>query len=82
VHTYTCVANVTLSIDQETLRRARRRADALGSSVNQVIRDHLAEFAGESTAEEDAAVFECLSRASQGHSQGWKFNREELHERR
>jgi cysteine desulfurase family protein len=29
----------------------------------------------------DAAEFERLSRCSKGNSQGWKFNREELHER-
>jgi hypothetical protein len=32
-------------------------------------------------AERTAAEFEKLSRASQGNSRGWKFNREELHQR-
>ena len=33
------------------------------------------------SAERSARQFEALSRLSRGHSQGWKFNREELHER-
>ena len=30
----------------------------------------------------DAVEFERLSRAAQGNARGWKFNREELHDRR
>ena len=35
----------------------------------------------ESDPAEDAAEFELLSRLADGDSRGWKFNREELHER-
>lgn len=73
--------NVTLSIDDEVIRRARTRAEALGTSVNQLIRDYLEQFAGKSDANEDAAEFDRLSRLAQGDSRGWKFNREELRER-
>jgi len=76
-----CV-NVTLSIDDEVIRRARSRAEALGTSVNQLIRDYLEQLAGKTDPNEDAAEFERLSRLARGDSGGWKFNRDELHERR
>ncbi len=74
--------NVTLSIDEQILEEARRRAEAVGTSVNQSVREYLQQFAGRSTLETDAAEFVSLSRAAQGHSAGWRFDREELHERR
>lgn len=74
--------NITLSIDDEVIFLARQRAEALGTSVNQLVRDHLAELAGKSDAAADADEFERLSRQGNGDSRGWKFNREEIHERR
>lgn len=74
--------NLTLSIDAETLKKARRRAAALGTSVNQLVRDYLGQLAGARDAAAEAEEFARLSRASRGNSRGWKFNREELHERR
>jgi hypothetical protein len=74
--------NVTLSVDDEVIRRARRKAEALGTSVNQLVRDYLEQLSGTSEGEADAAEFERLSRQAQGDSRGWKFNREELHRRR
>ncbi len=82
MRTYYVYVNVTLSIDEATLDKARRRAEAMGTSVNQLIRDYLKRFAGESASEDDAAEFERLSRAAIGNSGGWRFNREELHQRR
>ena len=74
--------NVTLSVDEEVIRRARRRAEALGTSVNQLVREYLEQLAGKSDPKEDAAEFVRLSRLSRGNSRGWKFNRDEIHERR
>jgi antitoxin component of RelBE/YafQ-DinJ toxin-antitoxin module len=74
--------NVTLSIDEQVILEARRRAEAMGTSVNQLVRDYLEQLAGKTDPNADAAEFERLSRAEQGNSRGWKFNREELHERR
>jgi antitoxin component of RelBE/YafQ-DinJ toxin-antitoxin module len=74
--------NVTLSIDDEVIQRARRRADALGTSVNQLVREYLEQLAGKTDSNADAAEFEKLSHLAQGDSRGWKFDREELHERR
>src|SRR5262249_29521085 len=36
--------NVTLTIDEEVMRKARKQAEAMGTSVNQLIRDYLASF--------------------------------------
>ena len=74
--------NVTLSVDDEVIQEARRRAEALGTSVNQLVREYLEQFAGKTDPNANAVEFERLSRSSQGNSRGWKFNREELHERR
>ena len=82
VRTYNVLVNVTLSIDDEVIRRARRRAEAMGTSVNQLVRDYLEQFSGGAQGADIAREFERLSRLSQGNSKGWKFNREELHERR
>jgi hypothetical protein len=81
VRTYTVKVNVTLSIDDQVIRRARRKAEAMGTSINQLIRNYLEQLAGKTDPPEDAAEFERLSRLAQGDSRGWKFNREELHQR-
>jgi hypothetical protein len=76
-----CIMNVTLSIDDDVLQRARRKAECLGTSVNQMIRDYLEQLSGKSDPDQQAADFERLSLLSGGNSRGWKFNRDELHER-
>ena len=73
--------NLTLSVDDEVVLRARRRAETLGTSVNQLVRNYLLQLAGTSDPEPDALEFERLSRAAHGNSRGWKFNREEIHQR-
>jgi hypothetical protein len=73
---------LTLSVDEGTIQKARQRAEALGTSVNQLVREYLERLAGEADPEQDAAEFERLSRSARGNSHGWKFNRDELHERR
>ena len=82
VRTYYVYMNVTLSLDDDVVQEARRRAEAMGTSVNQLIREYLEQFAGKSDASADIEEFRRLSRISRGDSKGWKFNREEIHERR
>lgn len=81
VRTYSVYMNVTLSVDEEVITRARRRAEALGTSVNQLVREYLEHLAGKTDPNADADEFERLSKLAQGNSRGWKFDREELHER-
>jgi len=71
--------NLTLSVDQQTVLRARKKAQALGKSLNQLIREYLQRLAGEDHAEASIAEFKRL--CGTGNSRGWRFNREELHER-
>jgi Family of unknown function (DUF6364) len=71
--------NVTLSLDERTVSRARKRAQALGKSLNQLIREYLQRLAGEDDA--DASIAEFKRLCGTGDSRGWRFNRDELHER-
>jgi hypothetical protein len=74
--------NITLSIDEQIAERARERLRAMGKSLNQEIRDHLRHIAGDDDAEleRDLEMFVRLS--GLGNSNGWKFDRDEIHERR
>ena len=65
---------LTIEVDEEVVARVRRRAEALGTTIEELVREHL-------TGLVDADEFERLSRLADGDSRGWKFNREELHER-
>jgi hypothetical protein len=80
VHTYTVPMNITLSVDEQVVAKARKKAEALGKSLNQLIRDYLQSLAGGTNAERSIDEFRSLS--GRGHSRGWRFNREEIHERR
>jgi replicative DNA helicase len=71
--------NVTLSIDDQLVSRARQKAQAMGKSLNQLIRDYLQSVAGGGDPERSIEEFKRLS--DQGHSRGWRFNRDEIHER-
>ena len=72
--------NVTLSLDDQLVSRARKKAEALGKSLNQMIRDYLQSVAGSDDAEQTLKELRELS--GTGNSRGWKFNRDEIHERR
>ena len=74
--------NITLSVDEDVVQRARRRAEAMGKSVNQLVREYLEQLAGKSDREALVAEFRELSKKPLGDSKGWKFNRDEIHERR
>ena len=73
--------NITLSIDQRLVERARKTAESMGKSLNQVIREYLAHLVGEGDMETDLSELKTLSLASGGRSRGWKFDRGSLHER-
>ena len=77
------MANLTIALDDELLRRARVRAAELGTSVNAVLRDHLAAWTG---LQDDRrrAVEKILDAAkrSKASSGGRRWTRDELHERR
>lgn len=72
--------NVTLSVDEQTVALARKKAEALGKSLNQLIRDYLQTLAGGDDPQKSVEEFKRLS--GQGNSRGWRFNRDEVHARR
>lgn len=75
------MTNLTLSVDEETLRRARIRALQQGTSVNSLVRDYLARVAGESEAAEGISEFLSAVEGSGAGSGGRTWTRDELYER-
>ena len=73
--------NVTLSVDERLLREARRVASSLDKSLNQLIREYLERLTALDDAERDLEELELLSRPAQGDSGGWRYDRDEIHER-
>ncbi len=80
VYTYTVSVNITLSLDEQTVARARKKAETLGKSLNQLIREYLQRLAGGDDPEQSIEEFKRLS--GQGNSKGWRFSRDEIHARR
>ncbi len=73
--------NLTLSINDRLLEEAREVARSMGTSVNQIVREHLEQLTSRDEAERDVDELRRLSAQSEGRSRGWKFDREEIHER-
>ena len=73
-----CNMNLTLSIDERVVAKARKRATALGKSLNQLIRDYLQTLADD---DPERSIDEFKRLSGRGNSRGWRFNRDELHER-
>ena len=71
--------NITLSIDEQTVVKARQVAQAMHKSLNQVIRDYLEQLAAQDQAERDIAEFRRLSPSG---TRSWKFNRDEIYDRK
>jgi hypothetical protein len=70
---------LNLSIDEELAQGARQVAESRGMSLDQLIRQYLEDLTDLPSAEAEIAEFRRLS--GQGSSQGWRFNRDEIHER-
>ncbi|HBW19008.1 MAG: DUF6364 family protein [Streptosporangiaceae bacterium] len=77
------MTNLTLSVDDQLLQRARIRAMQQGTSVNALVRDYIARLAGQSAAAEGVAEFlEAVSAAGASSGPGGRaWTRDELHER-
>lgn len=76
------MANLTIAVDDESLKKARMRAIAEGTSVNSLLKAYLESYAGLSN-EQAIAVREIIeisgkSRSRRGNRQ-WR--RDELYER-
>ena len=71
--------NVTLSIDEETLKAGREYARLHGTSLNALIRKLLSERVRPDSGAWLEEMFEMLDQAG-GDSKGWKWNRSELYD--
>ena len=76
------MANLTITVPEEILKSARRRALEQGTSVNAVLRDYLSQFAGTQSAHANAAkrVLELSKMARSGRGKA-KWTRDELYQR-
>ncbi len=74
--------NLTITVEEEMLRKARIRALEENTSVNAVLRDHLATYAGLASARIGAVSrLLLLSRGCQSGRGASQWTRDELHER-
>jgi plasmid stability protein len=76
--------NLTITVDDEVLRRARIRALSQGTSVNAVLREFLESYAGSEVEATARAQLGRLARASTASSgaAGRTWTREEVYEDR
>ena len=73
--------NLTLSVDERLVQDARKTADAMGKSLNQLIREYLEQLTARDHPAGDVEEIRLLTKKGGGRSGNWTFNREELHER-
>jgi plasmid stability protein len=77
------MANLTITIDDEVLKRARSRALEQGTSVNALLRAYLEAFANPRELHAARAQLAHLARNAQSGSGpgGRRWTRDEIHER-
>jgi hypothetical protein len=73
--------NLTLSVDDRLVERAREVARQQGTSLNALIRDYIEGLAGHAAGDEILSEFEAMW-AEPGSSGGKPFKREELYDER
>jgi len=74
--------NVTLAIDDSVIEKARKLAASRGTSVNQLVRDYLEMLVRPAGHDDFSRDLRRLTTEGKGRSEGWRFDREALHERR
>lgn len=74
--------NITLSIDDRVVEQARKAAQAMGKSLNQAVRDHLEQLAGQAQRQALAEELATLSLRGRAPARGWRFAREDAYDDR
>jgi hypothetical protein len=74
--------NITLAIDDELVARAREVARRQGTTLNDLVRQHLELIAGRSSGEVVAEELRRLWAEHPGHSGGRKISREDAYKGR
>jgi Family of unknown function (DUF6364) len=77
------LANLTVTVDERVLKRARIKAIEQGTSVNRVVSEYLERWAGASQTQEALASFLELAARSEASSGpgGRTWRREDLYDR-
>lgn len=76
------MGNLTITVDDESLKKARIRALQEGTSVNALLREFLDSYSGVRREQREAVNrITGLSRTSQTRRGGLDWTRDELHER-
>jgi hypothetical protein len=70
---------ITISLDDRVAEQIARQAEAKGTTVDQLVREYVEQLAKVEISSEE---FDRLFRQPTGDSRGWKFNREELYDRK
>ena len=77
------MGNLTIKVDDESLKKARLRALEEGTSVNALLREYLDAYAGVNRARKEAVKeVLALARRSRARRGGRTWTRDELHERK
>ena len=70
---------LSLPIEEPLAWHARQVGESRGMSLEQLVRHYLEDLTADSSAEQDIAELRQFS--EQGNSQGWRFDRDEIHAR-
>ncbi len=73
--------NLTLAVDELVVKKARKTAKLMGKSLNELVRDYLAQLAGRDQLRAELDAFIESSRKTPGRRNGWVFDRDEANER-
>lgn len=76
------MANLTLSVDEAVVERAREVARQQGTSLNALIREYLEQLAGVRAAAQVVADLDRAWAAGSGHSGGRTLTRDDAYEGR
>jgi antitoxin component of RelBE/YafQ-DinJ toxin-antitoxin module len=69
-----------LSIDDHIVQEARKVAESMGTSIDQLVRDYLERLPSSADIEAELEELERLSEEAKGDSRGWKFNRDDIYD--
>ncbi len=76
------MTNLTISLDESTIKMARVRAIQEGTSVSAKVREFLAEYARGDTRQTSAGMaFIEAARGSQANREGVRWTRDDAHDR-
>jgi hypothetical protein len=78
------MANLTISVDDDVLRRARARATEVGASINGLLSDYLRHYAGADASAQAIDAFLGLAASTEARSgvTGRTWTRDELYDRK